>query len=120
MLAAFTIEGAWLMRQEKDEGTIEVGKRADLVVLERDLSAIPPSEIGEVRVERTIVAGKTVFVAGALAQVGRPPPEARGGALTRRPPSPRPLHGDQPRYASRLNAGHRTWRRSGCPTGSAG
>ena len=49
MLAAFTVEGAWLMRQEKDEGTIEVGKRADLVVLERDLSAIPPSEIGEVR-----------------------------------------------------------------------
>ena len=66
MLAAFTVQGAWLMRQEKSSGSIEVGKHADLVVLERDLFAIPASEIGEVRVERTIFEGKTVFrVAGA-------------------------------------------------------
>ncbi len=63
MLAAFTVHGAWLMRQEKSDGSIEVGKRADLVVLERDLFAIPASEIGEVRVERTIVGGQTVFTA---------------------------------------------------------
>jgi predicted amidohydrolase YtcJ len=61
MLAAFTIQGAWLMRQEKEQGSLEVGKRADLVVLERDLSTIPANEIGEVRVTRTIVGGKTVF-----------------------------------------------------------
>jgi predicted amidohydrolase YtcJ len=61
MLAAFTIQGAWLMRQEAADGSIEVGKRADLVVLARDLAAIPPSEIGEVRVERTLVEGQTVF-----------------------------------------------------------
>ncbi|HEX2463946.1 MAG TPA: amidohydrolase, partial [Thermoanaerobaculia bacterium] len=63
MLAAFTAQGAWLMRQEKSGGSIEVGRHADLVVLDRDLFAIPPSEIGEVRVERTIFAGKTVFTA---------------------------------------------------------
>jgi predicted amidohydrolase YtcJ len=65
MLAAFTVEGAWLMRQERSEGSIEAGKRADLVVLERDLTAIPASEIGEVRVLRTIVGGRTVFAVGA-------------------------------------------------------
>ena len=61
MLAAFTVEGAWLMRRDQTEGTIEVGKSADLVVLARDLFAIPPSEVGEVRVDRTVVAGRTVY-----------------------------------------------------------
>jgi predicted amidohydrolase YtcJ len=63
MLDAFTIHGAWLMRQEETTGSIEVGKAADLVVLERDLFAIPPGEIGEVRVVRTILEGETVYVA---------------------------------------------------------
>ena len=73
MLAAFTVQGAWLMRQEKSSGSIEVGKHADLVVLERDLFTIPASEIGEVRVERTIFDGKTVFTAAGRARTsGRP------------------------------------------------
>jgi predicted amidohydrolase YtcJ len=63
MLDAFTLHGAWLMRQERTTGSIEVGKAADLVVLERDLFTIPPADIGEVRVVRTILEGRTVYAA---------------------------------------------------------
>ena len=61
LLAAYTRNGAWLMRQEAETGSIAVGKAADLVVLERDLFALPPDEVGEVRVVRTIVDGETVY-----------------------------------------------------------
>jgi predicted amidohydrolase YtcJ len=61
MLAAYTLEGARLMRHEATTGSIEVGKAADLVVLERDLFATPPAEIGEVRVLRTMIEGQTVY-----------------------------------------------------------
>ncbi len=61
MLAAYTINGAYLMHQEKNTGSLEVGKAADLIVLERDLYKIPPQEIGEVAVDRTILEGATVY-----------------------------------------------------------
>jgi predicted amidohydrolase YtcJ len=61
MLAAYTINGAYLMHQEKETGSLEVGKFADVIVLSRDLSKIPPEEIGAVGVTRTIIEGKTVF-----------------------------------------------------------
>jgi predicted amidohydrolase YtcJ len=64
MLAAYTLNGAWLMRQERETGTIEVGKAADLVVLERDLFTVPAEEIGGVAVSRTLIAGRTVYDAG--------------------------------------------------------
>jgi predicted amidohydrolase YtcJ len=61
MLAAYTINGAYLMHQETLTGSLEVGKAADLVVLERNLFDIPPQEIGEVAVTRTLLDGETVF-----------------------------------------------------------
>ena len=42
MIAAYTIVGAQLAFDEKVTGSITVGKAADLVVLDRDLFAIPP------------------------------------------------------------------------------
>jgi predicted amidohydrolase YtcJ len=62
MLAAYTRNGAYLMHQEHDTGTLEVGKLADLVILERNLFDIPSDQIGEVAVTRTVLEGKTVFV----------------------------------------------------------
>jgi predicted amidohydrolase YtcJ len=62
MLAAYTVNGAYLMHQEKSTGSLEVGKAADVIVLERDLFNIPPSEIGEVAVTRTIFDGATVYL----------------------------------------------------------
>lgn len=61
MLAAYTINGAYLMHQEHDTGTLEVGKFADIVILEHNLFDIPPDQIGEVAVTRTLLEGKTVF-----------------------------------------------------------
>jgi predicted amidohydrolase YtcJ len=61
VLAGYTREGARLMHQEDDAGTIEAGKRADLVVLERDLYGVPPREIGEVPVAMTLFDGRVVY-----------------------------------------------------------
>jgi predicted amidohydrolase YtcJ len=61
LLEAYTANGAYLMHHEGSVGTLEVGKAADLVVLERNLFEIPPDEIGEVRVLQTLVDGRTVY-----------------------------------------------------------
>jgi len=61
MLAAYTINGAYLMHQERSTGSLEVGKFADVIALSRDLYAIPSEEIGAVTVTRTILEGDTVF-----------------------------------------------------------
>jgi hypothetical protein len=60
MLAAYTINGAFLMHQEESVGSIEVGKAADLIVLEKNLFDVAAHEIGDVRVLRTLVDGETV------------------------------------------------------------
>jgi hypothetical protein len=61
MLAAYTIGGAFVQHQEAVTGSLEAGKAADLVVLDRDLFAIPPEEISEVRVLLTFLAGEEVW-----------------------------------------------------------
>jgi predicted amidohydrolase YtcJ len=61
VLAGYTREGARLMHQEDRVGTLEPGKLADLVVLERDLYAVPPREIGEVPVALTLFNGRVVY-----------------------------------------------------------
>ena len=48
-------------RQEHLTGSIEVGKFADLIVLEKNLYKIPLKEISEVRVIETVLEGNTVF-----------------------------------------------------------
>jgi predicted amidohydrolase YtcJ len=59
-LAAFTINAAWVNRLEKETGSIEVGKRADLVVLDRNLFAIPVTEIAHTRALVTLFGGRVV------------------------------------------------------------
>ncbi len=61
MLLAFTREGAWLMHHEQQVGTLTVGKRADLVVLDRNLFKIPADQIGDVRVVMTLLDGKVIY-----------------------------------------------------------
>ena len=61
MLKAYTINAAEVMRQGHLTGSIEVGKFADLIVLEKNLYKIPLKEIGEVRVIETVLEGNTVF-----------------------------------------------------------
>ncbi len=62
-LRCYTMHGAYASFEEELKGSLEVGKLADFVVLERDLFEIDPAEIRNVKVLRTIVGGKTVFEA---------------------------------------------------------
>jgi predicted amidohydrolase YtcJ len=59
-LAAFTIGSAYVNRDEKDTGSLEVGKRANLAVLDRNLFEIPPAEISDTKVLLTLFEGKPV------------------------------------------------------------
>ena len=60
------MSGAYIMRLENKTGSIEVGKRADLIVLDRNLFDIPVTEINEARVLLTIMDGKTVYSANGM------------------------------------------------------
>ena len=58
---AYTINGAYLEGKEDEKGSIEAGKLADFVVLDRDIFTVDPSEIVETRVLMTIVGGEVVY-----------------------------------------------------------
>ena len=60
-IAMYTIDAAYQLGQERETGSIEVGKLADLVVLERNLFAVAASEIHRVKVVRTLLEGRTVY-----------------------------------------------------------
>ena len=60
-LRHYTLDAAWAGFGEKERGSLEVGKRADLVVLSRDLTAGPPEEILQTRVLLTLLDGKPVW-----------------------------------------------------------
>jgi len=60
-LAAFTVGSAWVNHLEREVGSIEVGKTADLVVLDRDLFDRGTGAIGEARVVATFIDGVAVF-----------------------------------------------------------
>jgi hypothetical protein len=59
---AFTLGSAYGGFQEKEKGSIEPGKLADMVALSRDIFAGQERDkIGETRVNLTVVGGKVVF-----------------------------------------------------------
>ncbi len=60
-IAAYTIAGAYAAFEEKETGSLEAGKAADLIVLDRNLFEIPPEQIGDAKVLLTLLEGKTVF-----------------------------------------------------------
>ena len=60
-LDMYTRNAARIMRLESNTGSIEVGKRADLIVLDRNLFDIPVTEINEAQVLLTLFDGKTVY-----------------------------------------------------------
>jgi predicted amidohydrolase YtcJ len=66
ILAAFTIGSAYVNHLDAETGTIEVGKLADLVVLDRDIEAEEPAGIGDARVLLTLIEGAPVHDTGVL------------------------------------------------------
>jgi len=60
-IRVYTWNGAYLGREEKIKGSIEPGKLADLVVLDRDILTVPPEEIKDIKVLMTIAGGRIVY-----------------------------------------------------------
>ena len=55
---------AWSLFLENEVGSLEVGKRADLVVFARDIMTVPEAEIPRVEVDMTLVDGQIVHERG--------------------------------------------------------
>ena len=53
--------GAYAMHREKDEGSIEAGKLADLILLSQNIFDVDPHKIAETKVVITMVGGKIVY-----------------------------------------------------------
>jgi predicted amidohydrolase YtcJ len=60
-LRSITSEAAWQNFEEKDRGSIEPGKLADMVILDRNPLTVPADEIRKLKVMKTIIGGETVF-----------------------------------------------------------
>ncbi|NNE99387.1 MAG: amidohydrolase [Pyrinomonadaceae bacterium] len=61
VIEAYTINSAYVMRQEEQTGSIEVGKYADLIVIDQNLFDIEPDKISKTKVLMTFLAGKRVY-----------------------------------------------------------
>ncbi|HEU5247612.1 MAG TPA: amidohydrolase family protein [Candidatus Udaeobacter sp.] len=60
-LKMFTIWPAYAVFEEKDKGSIEVGKLADFTVLSQDIMKIPEMEILETQNEMTVIGGEIIY-----------------------------------------------------------
>jgi predicted amidohydrolase YtcJ len=60
-LRGMTIWAAYAQFEEKDKGSLEVGKKADFVLLNTDLMTAERTEILKSRVERTVINGRQVY-----------------------------------------------------------
>ena len=61
MIASYTINGAELTFSERDVGSLEVGKAADLVVIDANLFELPPDALEKAKTVLTLSAGREVF-----------------------------------------------------------
>ncbi|THA57285.1 amidohydrolase [Streptomyces sp. A1136] len=83
---------AWQLRQEGLTGTVEAGKAADLVLLDRDVTRCPVADIGDTGVRMTLVGGRVVHDADS--EAGRAASaRARRARSAPRPASYAAVHG---------------------------
>lgn len=61
VLRAITINSAYELHQDQETGSLEVGKLADFIVLDRNPLTIPHEEIANTKVLKTVVGGKVVY-----------------------------------------------------------
>jgi len=60
-LKSYTVSGTWLTREEQLKGNIQIGKLADLAVLDKDYFTIDEEDIVKIKVVMTIVNGEIVW-----------------------------------------------------------
>lgn len=60
-LRGVTINGAYMQRLEDKIGSLEKGKLADMVILDKDPTKVDPVKLKDIMVEETIVGGNTVY-----------------------------------------------------------
>ena len=60
-IKAMTLNSAYIMNMEDMVGSLEIGKYADIIILDQNLFEIPVEEISATKVLKTILAGKEVF-----------------------------------------------------------
>ena len=82
-IAIFTRNGAYAMRLERETGSIEAGKFADMIVLDRNLFEIRPDRIGDTQVLLTLLGGKAVYESDELSVAATAFGDVRPGALGR-------------------------------------
>ena len=57
----YTINNAYLHHEEKEKGSLEVGKLGDLIMIDRDLLTCPVDAVRDTKVLLTVVGGKVVY-----------------------------------------------------------
>jgi len=66
-LRLYTVGSAWFCFDETRRGTLEAGKLADFVILDRDFMSVPVEQIGATTSLLTVVGGKVVYAADVFA-----------------------------------------------------
>lgn len=84
-LRAITMNSAWQLRMEEAIGSIEVGKCADLIVLENNFMQASDEALGRHSVLLTMVGGSVVMGTGDYATLGATLSAAQGQQPGRRP-----------------------------------
>ncbi len=78
MLKVATLFGAYAVKREKVLGSLEPGKWADLVVMDKDYLTVPLDDIREIRALMTMVGGKIEHLVPSLArEIGLQPTGAQ-------------------------------------------
>ncbi len=66
VIQAYTINGAYTMRQEERTGSIEVGKLGDLIIVDQNIFEVDVNNIGKTKVLMTILGGNIVYNSGSI------------------------------------------------------
>ncbi len=70
MLRAYTVNGSYAAFDEADSGTLSAGKRADVIVLDKDVTRIAPTEIASAKVLLTLIDGQSAHEGEGLPKAG--------------------------------------------------
>jgi predicted amidohydrolase YtcJ len=71
-LRFYTLGSAWFSHDDVKRGSLEVGKLADLAVLNKDYMTVPIDQVGTIESLLTMVGGKVVYAAGPFRQLEEP------------------------------------------------